>query len=259
MDVDDPRTTDLRRAIVSKKAFLRRIYTEWHQALLAALPAGDEPVLEVGSGAGFLEKSLPGAITSEVFVLPGVRAVLDGSALPFLAGSLRGIVMTDVLHHVPRPRAFFSEAARCLRAGGVVAMVEPWNTPWSRFVYRYLHHEPFDAQAESWEFPATGPLSGANGALPWILFERDRDRFEAEFPELRIRSITPTMPFSYLFSGGFSRFTFATAWSGRAWRGLETLLRPCDRHLAMFAVIVLEKVSARWRSGGLALSSKTGP
>jgi hypothetical protein len=37
--------------------------------------------------------------------------------------------------------------------------------------------------AADWSFPAVGPLSGANGALPWILFERDRARFEREFPQ----------------------------------------------------------------------------
>jgi len=44
-------------------------------------------------------------------------------------GSLRAIVMTDVLHHIPNVESFFAEAARCVRPGGVIVMIEPWLTP----------------------------------------------------------------------------------------------------------------------------------
>src|SRR5262244_3270831 len=64
------------------------------------------------------------------------------------------------------------QATRCVRLGGVVAMIEPWVTPWSRFVYTRLHHEPFQPEAEQWEFPVRRPRSGANGALPYIIFVR---------------------------------------------------------------------------------------
>jgi hypothetical protein len=47
---------------------------------------------------------IPRLITSEVFNCPGIQVVLDGQALPIAAGSLRAIVMTDVLHHIPDPR-----------------------------------------------------------------------------------------------------------------------------------------------------------
>src|SRR4029453_1570325 len=114
----------------------------------------------------------------------GVDVILDGQALPFGDASLRAIVLTDVLHHLPRVRSFFHEAQRSLRPGGIVAMVESWVTTWSRLVYKRLHHEPFRPETNEWEFPQAGPLSSANGALPWVVFERDRDRFEREFPGL---------------------------------------------------------------------------
>lgn len=70
----------------------------------------------------------------------------------------------DVQHHILAPRAFFDEAIRCLKAGGVIAMIEPWFTLWSRFVYCHLHHESCPSEARRRELPATGALSGANGA-----------------------------------------------------------------------------------------------
>jgi len=241
LDLDDPRTTQLRRQILAAKPFLRKIYEEWYAGLAASLPPPPGRVLELGSGAGFLGDFVPGLVRSEIFYTPGVDAVLDGLALPFAAGSLRGIAMTNVLHHLPRPLRFFAEAARCVRPGGVVAMVEPWVTPWSKWVYTRLHHEPFLPAAREWEIAAGGPLSGANGALPWILFQRDRERFAREAPAWRVRAIEPIMPFRYLVSGGISMRGLMPAASHPLWRGLERGLAPLRHQLAMFARVVLER------------------
>jgi SAM-dependent methyltransferase len=241
LDIDDPRTTALRRKILEDKEFLRRIYEEWYRSILVEVPGGKGEVVEIGSGAGFLALHLPGLITSDVFVSPGVKIVLDCESLPFAGGSLRGIVMTDVFHHIPDTRRFLRDAARCVRNRGVVVMVEPWVTLWSRLIYRYLHHEPFDPRAERWEFPRGGPLTGANGALPWIVFERDRDVFEKEFPEWRLKAKELFMPFRYLLSGGLSQRALVPAWSFGVWRRLERLARPAMAQLAMFARIVLER------------------
>lgn len=240
-DLDHPATTGLKRALVRDKRFLRKIYDEWYVMIAEALRRGDAPVLELGSGPGFLGERIPGLITSEIFFVPGVRVVLDGCALPFADDSLRGIVMTDVFHHLPDARRFMSEASRCVGVGGSVVMVEPWVTPWSRMIYANLHHEPFMPEAAEWDVPSSGPLSGANGALPWIVFERDRARFEAEFPRWRIRAIEPFMPFRYLLSGGVSLRSLMPGIAFGAWRAVERALRPWMKHLAMFAFIALDR------------------
>jgi SAM-dependent methyltransferase len=241
LDLDDPRTTELRRRVLAGKPFLRRIYEEWYDALAAELPVGGGAVLELGSGAGFLERVVPGLVRSEVFPTPHADVLLDATALPFATASLRGILMTNVLHHVPRPSAFLADAARCVRPAGVLAMVEPWVTPWSRRVYRRLHHEPFDPEARGWELPPGGPLSSANGALPWILFVRDRERLARELPQWRVRAIRPTMPLRYLLSGGISLRLAPPAWSHRLVRALEEAGAWSTR-CAMFALVVLERV-----------------
>src|ERR1700676_56957 len=117
LDIDDPATTDLRREIVRSKPFLKRIYDEWYQKIAESLPNGVGTVLEIGSGAGFLNDYIPGLVTSEIFPCQGIQVVLDGQALPFASGSLRGIVMTNVLHHIPGVRSFLTQAARCLLPG----------------------------------------------------------------------------------------------------------------------------------------------
>lgn len=241
LDLDDPRTTELRRRIIQEKSFLRQIYQEWYSTLANDLPSRAGATVELGSGAGFLKQFIPNLTASDVFSCPGVDVVLSGLDMPIKSASLRAIVMVDVLHHLPQARDFFREAARCIKPGGVVAMIEPWVTPWSKLVYTRMHHEPFVPEAAQWEFPASGPLSGANGALPYILFSRDRDQFEREFPMWTIRTIEPMMPFRYLVSGGVSMRSLMPGWSFGCWRGLENILRPLMAELGMFAHIVLQK------------------
>jgi SAM-dependent methyltransferase len=168
--------------------------------------------------------------------------VADGRALALASGSLRAIVMLDVLHHIPDVRKFFHEAARCLSPGGAVIMIEPWVSSWSKFIYTRFHHEPFQIESADWSFPEQGPLSGANGALPWIVFERDRALFEAEFPELRIEKIQPMMPFRYLVSGGVSMRSLMPRAATPFWRVMEKSLEPWMRHWAMFALVMLRRV-----------------
>jgi SAM-dependent methyltransferase len=242
IDLDDPQTTHLRHRIIRQKTFLRYIYQEWYAQIAASLPTDDAPILELGSGAGFLREYVPRIITSDVFASPGVEIVLNGLELPIANGALGGIVMVDVMHHLARPRLFFAEASRCVRPGGVIIMVEPWVTPWSQTIYGKLHHEPFRPDSPHWEFPATGPLSGANGALPWIMFERDRSQFEQEFAAWKIQEIEVGMPFRYLVSGGVSIRTLMPGWSFGLWRRLEQSLQPWMHSLGMFARIKLQRV-----------------
>jgi SAM-dependent methyltransferase len=236
--VDDPRTTLLRRDIIQRKAFLRALYCEWYEQIVNALPKTDD-VLELGSGPGFFRQFLPNVITSEVFETPDVSLIADACDLPFSDQSLDAIVMTDVFHHIPDVALFLVEATRCVRPGGKIVMVEPWLTSWSAWVYTTLHTEPFLPDS-SWKIPGTGPLSAANGALPWIVFERDKDAFEVQYPLWHIKNIAPLMPLSYILSGGVSMRSLMPGWMYRQIRNLERTL--FERRWAMFALIELERL-----------------
>ena len=237
LDIDDPRTTERRRGIIHGNRFLWRIYDEWYRMISAYIPEGSGRVFELGSGAGFLGQYIPGLIASEVFLCPGIQLVLDARQLPFSSGSLKAIAMVDVLHHVSDIPAFLVEAHRCLRPGGSIVMIEPWVSTWSRPIYTHLHHEPFDPTAKHWTFPDSGPLSGANGALPWIVFQRDRQEFESKFRNLEIQAVRPFMPFRYLVSGGVSMRQLMPEATFALWRKLESWLCTWPRHWSMFALI----------------------
>ena len=243
LDIDSPETTNLRRRIVAEKKFLRRVYEEWYQNLANHIPKDGGKVIEIGSGAGFMKNFLPDLITSDILPLEGIDLVLNGADLPFEDGALRGLVMTNVLHHIPNTPQFFREAGRCMRVGGRMAFLEPWVSGWSKKIYTKLHHEPFETEAPTWEFPEGGPLSTANGALPWIIFGRDRARFEREFPEWRVSLIQPSMPFRYLMSGGVSMRSLMPNWAFGFWKWVEEKAIRKKERWAMFAYIVVERVA----------------
>ncbi len=242
LDMDSPGSNRILSRVIQQKIFLRRIYQLWYLDLAASLPENvTGSVLELGSGAGFLKKYIPDLISSEILEVPNVDIVLDGHYLPFADASLRAIVMLDVFHHLPRVKFFLKEAARCIKPGGVIVMIEPWCTKWSRFVYAHLHHEPFFPEAKSWHFPAGGPLSSANSALPWIVFKRDRVIFQNEFPYWQVLEIEVHTPFAYLLSGGLSMRSFVPGNGFGLCRKIESRLAPWMDSLAMFATIVLKR------------------
>jgi SAM-dependent methyltransferase len=240
-DIDSPETTYLRRRIVQSKEFLRRIYEDWYAWLISSLPPGPGGTLEIGSGGGFLNEKLPALISSDILVVPGLSITMDACRLPLASNSLKALVMTNVLHHIPCVRAFFREAARCVRPGGAMLMVEPWNTRWGSWVYTHLHHEPFEPEASTWSIRVSGPLSGANGALPWILFHRDRHQFSEEFPTWSVEVVRLEMPFRYLLSGGVATRSILPGFSYPLVRTFERLLTPWMGSLAMFAYVTLRR------------------
>ncbi len=237
--MDDQKKTKKHKEILIKKIFLRLIYEEWYAEINSSLLKSDGKILELGSGAGFMQERIPNVVASEVFFTKDVDIIADAQDLPFKDGVLNGIVMVDVLHHIQNVRRFFNEATRCISTGGVIIMIEPWVNWWSSKIYKYLHHEPFDTKTKEWEIPkAKTYLSTANQALPWILFKRDREIFEREFPQWKIKLIEPMMPFRYLFSGGLSAPNIMPVSTFCFWKRIEYHFQA---KMGMFAKIVLVK------------------
>jgi SAM-dependent methyltransferase len=242
LDIDSPDSMIHRSRIIREKPLLRHFYQDCYQFIMNGIPVnGGGIVLEIGSGAGFLKDFLPDVVTSEILTIPSVDIVLDARTLPLRRNCLRAIVMVDVFHHLSNVKSFLAEAMTCVRPGGTLLMVEPWITAWSDFVYRFFHHEPIDKNSIEWSFSGNGPLSSANTALAWIVFQRDRQKFHAEFPEWNIEQIKLDYPFCYLVSGGLS---FRSLMPARAFgfiRRLENLLQPVMGSVAMFAKITLRR------------------
>jgi SAM-dependent methyltransferase len=160
--------------------------------------------------------------------------------MPFKKNSIHAFVMIDVLHHIDDVEKFFMEANRCLTVYGQVIMIEPSRTLFGRFIYRHFHHEPYKPNA-TWNFSSTGPLSSANLALPWIVFMRDKRKFQRKFPHLKIKRIYAFGPLLYLLSGGFTLPQLLPNFLYPAVKFFEFILSPFHKYLGLFYIIELEK------------------
>lgn len=239
------------RAAWASKPALRLIYRDFHRRLLDACPEG--PVLEIGGGSGHLKESAGDRALCSIDILPSpwTDAVADAGRLPFAERAFAGIVLLDVLHHLPEPARFFGEAARLLRPGGRLALIEPGITPLSGPVYRLLHEEPVDMAADPLADASADPLSSAdpfdsNQAIPTLLFTRpDRIRaFHARFPELRLVRAEWLSLFAYPLSGGFKPWSLIpAALAAPLLRVEDRLLPTLGRTLAFRLFVVLERTA----------------
>lgn len=240
-DLDAPETTLLHRRIIQSKPFLKKLYLDFYDSFLRNVPdLSRKKCIELGSGGGFLKSVFPSVTTSDVLPLEGVDLCFSGLDMPFANESIDAFFMIDVFHHVPDSELFLKEMNRCLKRGGVIIMIEPANTWWGRFIYQNFHHEPFDPQG-GWVLLGDGPLTCANGALPWIVFQRDQKRFEQLFPFLKLIKLTPHTPISYLLSGGLTLRQLLPNFLYPLIRFFEFLLSPLSHLLGMFYEIKLIK------------------
>jgi len=121
--------------------------------------------------------------------------------MPFVSDSIANLVATDTFHHLPDAEPFLAEVSRVLIGGGRLILIEPWSNRLADFIYRRFHPEPFDKGA-GWITFGAGPMTRANGALPWIVFERDQQLLAERYPALTVTTLRQLMPISYLVSGG---------------------------------------------------------
>jgi SAM-dependent methyltransferase len=200
------------REIWRGKPVLEAIYEPWFERLLAEVPSGAR-VLEVGAGPGFFAAHARTRrpdltwLASDIIPVSWNDFAADALRMPMAAESVDAIVGLDFIHHLGRPADFFSEAARVLRKGGLVTVVEPWVTPLSCLVYGLAHEEQFRPHVPPWEpFGPAGTAKEAfdgNNALVWALTRRPPEEWKAlGFRPPQVRRLNS---FAYLLSLGFSR------------------------------------------------------
>lgn len=241
-DLDDPKITILRSRIIQKNIYLRNLYIDFYTIFKNSLVGLSErrKLVELGSGGGFIKKIIPDVITSDVIKLPDVDLQLSATRMPFKSKSIDRVFMLNVIHHINDARLFFKEIDRCLKINGRLIAIEPANTLWGRFIYTHFHYEGFDPKG-NWTLKSQRALSEANGALPWIIFVRDRKKFEELFPRLKIKKIISHTPIRYLVSGGVSYKQFMPSWMYNAIKSVERLAAPFNRYIGMFYTVEIEK------------------
>lgn len=239
LEADDLRKSRARLHIVEHKPILKKLFDLYYEAIVKNLK-NDGLTVEVGGGGGFFKEKMKEALVSDILSFPGLDIVFDALHLPFKSGVVGNIAMKWVLHHISDPISFFKEAERVLKAGGRIVLFEPYISPFSYLIYRYIHFEHCD-YSHCWSKHNKGPLLKNNQAIPTIIFKKCLSEFQEEFPQLRIIKRDYLSFLIYWLTGGYSyRALLPMRLLGFA-IGVEKLLSPLRKFLASFMLVVIEK------------------
>ncbi|TSA34627.1 MAG: class I SAM-dependent methyltransferase [Porphyromonadaceae bacterium] len=242
LPLDSPERTIIHRNLIKSKKFLRKLYEQWYSEFSNEISSSPQGLLlELGSGGGFLKEMEPRVICSDVIDLPTNDMTFSALEMPFEDQSVAAIFMTDAMHHIPDSEKFLQEVNRVLVDNGKLILIEPANSIWGRFIFRNFHHEPFDPRA-SWTIPSSGPMSGANGALPWIIFVRDFLIFQQKFPKLEIQVINYRNPVLYLVSGGVSYRQLLPDFFYGFLNLIDKTLPKISKQLSMFMLVKITRI-----------------
>ena len=226
------------RKIWAARPELRSVYQDWFNQLLRCVD-GLHPIVEIGSGPGFFKEYFPRLISTDVVPSVYIDVLSDACSLPFRPGTVGAFVMVDVLHHLARPLEFVAEAARTLRPGGRLAMIEPWITGPSYLLYRYFHHEDCSLKVDLRRpFNDLGKTAfDGNAAIPFKLLKQSK----AGVLPLRLIQADPFLGLPYLATLGFRSARPVPQTLIRIAEACERLLSPVTKLGATRIKLVWEK------------------
>ena len=245
LDMGSPAWFAAQRRMLEIKPAVARCYRLWYDLLLKDLDSvpvqyRSAAAVEIGSGSSFLHELRPGILTTDI--VPGaVDLVLDGRELPFADNSVRALFLTHVFHHIPDVERFLREADRVLVPSGVVSIVDETHTRFARFFFSKIHVEPYNDAAADWSFPPGHTMLDSNQALSWMVFFRDRDRFEKIAPRLQLEQWRYLPWFAYLLSGGLNLRSLVPRPLAGAFEWADRALGPLDRFFAIHWHLTLRK------------------
>lgn len=232
------------KKIWNSKKILRVVYADWYSEILRDLKSGVGKTVELGAGSGNFKEFKPDIISSDIEPCEWLDSYFDAHNMPFKDNSISNIVMIDVFHHLDNPLRFLFEAARVLERGGKIIMIEPYPTPFSLFVYRKFHPEPFLMKVDY--FAKTGlekkdPWQ-ANQAMAYLLFFKFKKKtMGAVGDKLKIVKKHKQSCLLYPLSGGFENRQIISDFMIPLFRIIEFILIPFRFFLAFRCYIILEK------------------
>lgn len=247
MEVDGEGRLELHRKMLEKKRMLREVFIEFHhlfRKLERKFLTGIGLEVELGAGVAPMRDSYPEVMATDIVDAPHLDKVVDAEAMDFPDQSVKAVYGQNCFHHFPHPDQFFQELDRVLVPGGGAILLEPYYGPFATFLYKRLFRtEGFDKSYASWETPATGPMNGANQALSYIVFVRDKELYEKKFPSLKIvHQELASNYLKYLLSGGLNfRQLLPDSFTGFV-GSLEKLISPLNRWIALHHIIVIHKI-----------------
>jgi SAM-dependent methyltransferase len=235
--------TDL--SIAREKPDFLQVVQDLQQLMLSQMKSEDQnPPVYIELGAEVLPMSLRSSHIKSTDIVESshLDGVLDATNLDLPNNSIDGLFLQNTFHHIPDPDAFFRECGRVLKPGGRVVILDPFFNLLSTRLYRILFRsESFDKNG-SWNDASEHAMIGANQALSYIVFKRDRKRYDSMNPNLKIvKNFPVSSGLRYLLTGGLNFRRISPRW-------LFPLIKKCEGNrflatsFAIHWIVVLEKV-----------------
>jgi SAM-dependent methyltransferase len=238
------------RRVWGQKPILRRVYNDEFFARLLAFRKPNGLSIEVGAGPGFFKQFAPDILSTDLIWCPWLDAIADAQQLPLQTASVANIFGLDMLHHLATPMTFLSEVSRVLIPAGRLILVEPWITPFSYFLFRFLHQERCDLSETPWLSSPRGATPeklafDGNQAIPYLLFGPSHlSNTLNSLPDLKLIALEPFCLFAYLLSGGFKPMNLLPEFLYPALSTFERVTSPLWRRIAALRVLlVLERIN----------------
>ena len=246
IDVDGADRIAAHEKVLASKPMLQKVFAEFHHVfrrLDEQFFTGPGQRIELGAGVAPIRNSFPDVLATDVVYSEQLDRTLNAQDMDLGNGSVRAVYGQNCFHHFPEPERFFGELERVLTPGGGAILLEPYYGPIASWMFpRLFSTEGFDKNYPSWETPATGPMNGANQALSYIVFVRDRDKFARKFPGLEIvhREVCGNH-LEYLLSGGLNFRQLVPNWMIPVVSAVQKLGSPFNRWTSLHHVVVIRK------------------
>lgn len=246
INTDSPEILDAHRSVLAQKPMMQKVFGEFYRQLILArekyfTASGDE--LELGAGISLFKEARPQIMTSDIKSTPHCDYVIDAQNMAMDDSSLAAIYGINCFHHFPDPDKFFNELQRVLKPGGGAILIEPYHGPFSSLLYSNVHdNEHFNKTQVDWKTEGLGSMTGANQALSYLVFERDKSKFMERYPELEIVETTRFNNYmEYLLSGGLNFRQLVPTVAVPLIKILQGLLTPASHLFALHQMIVIRR------------------
>jgi SAM-dependent methyltransferase len=246
----------LHAEILAQKPLIREVFKEFYDTSISLDRIYFDDVagyrVEVGAGTSLFKKYYSDVISTDVQPAPHLDAVIDAQEMNLRDESVRAIFGINSFHHFPDPCKFFHELLRVLKPGGGCVLIDPYFGLLSRILYKHLFSsEAYECNARDWDYCADHAKKSMrpNQALTYLVFFRDRARFDTLFPQLEIvhSRVLPNY-IRYLASGGLNFRQVVPSFLTPLLRRLEVALLRLAPIFALHHVVVIRKRKSRVRN-----------
>ena len=89
----------------------------------------------MGCGPSFLKEVYPNTLYTDIEKHDNCDLVVDARKMPFNDESVNIFFLHNVFHHISNIEIFFKEAKRCLKKNGLIYIIDPHNSYFSKSIH----------------------------------------------------------------------------------------------------------------------------